>query len=53
MSSIENMLAAAGVSFATEIREEVEGLSVWVGIGVSMRVDNRGNLLQVLRSGKT
>ena len=47
------MLAAAGVSFGTEIWEEVDGTSMWVGRGVSVWVDDRGNLLQILRSGKT
>jgi len=40
----ENMLAAACVGFCTEIGEEVEGPSMWIGRGVSMWVDE-GNLL--------
>ena len=53
VSSTENMLAAVGVSFGTEIWEEVEGPSMWIRRGVSIWVDDRGNLLQVLRGGRT
>ena len=35
MSSTVNMLAAAGVGFGTEIGEEAEGPSLWIGRGVS------------------
>ena len=45
VSSTENMLAAAYVGFGTEIGEEVEGLSMWIGRGVSIRVGDEGNLL--------
>ena len=44
VSSTENMLAAAGVGFGTQIGEEVEGPSMWVGRGVSIWVEER-NLL--------
>lgn len=37
MSSIENMLAPAGVGFGTEICEEVEEPSMWIGRGVLNR----------------
>jgi len=52
VSSTVKKLATAGVGFGTGIGEEVEGLSMWVGRGVSIRVD-RGNLQQVLRGGRT
>ena len=45
MSYTENMLAAAGVGFGTQIGEEVEGLSMWVGRGVSIWVEDEHNLL--------
>jgi hypothetical protein len=45
VSSTENMLAAACVGFGTEIGEEVEGLSKWIGRGVSIQVKDEGNLL--------
>jgi len=45
VSSTENTLAAACVRFGTEIGEEVEGLSMWIGRGVSIRVEDEGNLL--------
>jgi hypothetical protein len=46
VSSTANMLAAAaGVGFGTEIWEEVEGPSMWRGIGISVGVDSRANLL--------
>ena len=47
------MLAAAGVGFGTEILEEVEGPSMWVGRGVSIWADDRGSLLQILGGGRT
>jgi hypothetical protein len=47
------MLAGVCVSFGTEIGEEVEGRSIWVERGVSIWVDDRGNLLQILRGGRT
>ena len=53
MSSTENMLAAAGVGFGTQIGEEVEGPSVWVGRGVSICLEDERNLLYVLRGGRT
>jgi len=43
--STENILAAACVGFGTEIGEEVEGPSMWLGRGVSIRVEDEGNLL--------
>ena len=47
------MLAAAGLGSGTENWEEVSGLSMWVGRGVSIWVeDHRGNLLYILRGGK-
>jgi len=45
LSSTENMLAAACVGFGTEIGEEVEGSSIWIGRGVSIWVEDKGNLL--------
>jgi len=45
VSSTENMLAAAFVGFRTEIGEEVEGPSMWVGIVVSIWVEDERNLL--------
>ena len=45
MSSTENMLAAACVGFRTEIGEEVEGPSMWVGRVVSIWVEDERNLL--------
>ena len=45
VSSTENMLAAAGVRFGTQIEEEVEGPSMWVGRGVSIWVEDERNLL--------
>ena len=45
VSSTENMLAAACLGFGTEIGEEVEGPSMWIGRGVSIRVEDKGNLL--------
>jgi len=45
VSYTENMLAAAGVGFGTQIGEEVEGLSMWVGRGVSIWVEDEHNLL--------
>jgi len=45
VSSTENMLAAACVEFGTEIGEEMEGQSMWLGRGVSIRVEDEGNLL--------
>jgi hypothetical protein len=36
VSSTENMLAAACVEFRTEIGEEVEGPSMWVGRSLNM-----------------
>jgi hypothetical protein len=52
VSSTEYMLAAACSGFGTEIGEEVEGSSVWIGRGVSIRVEDEGNLLYVLRGGR-
>jgi len=45
--STENtcMMAASCVGFGTEIGEEVEGPSMWIGRGVSIRVEDEGNLL--------
>jgi len=43
VSFTENMLAVACVGFGTEIGEEVEGPSMWIGRGVSIWVDE-GNL---------
>jgi len=43
--STENMLAAASVGLRTEIGEEVEGPSMWVGKGVSIWVEDERNLL--------
>jgi hypothetical protein len=45
VSSTENMLAAVCLEFGTEIGEEVEGLSMWIGRGVSLWVEDEGNLL--------
>jgi hypothetical protein len=45
VSSTENMLAAACVRFDTEMGEEVEGPSMWIGRGVSMLVEDERNLL--------
>jgi hypothetical protein len=45
VSSTENMLAAACLRFGTEIGEEVEGPSMWIGRRVSIRVEDKGNLL--------
>jgi hypothetical protein len=45
VSSTENMLAAACVGFGTEIGEEVEGPSMWIGRGVSIQAEDKGNLL--------
>ena len=45
VSSTENMLAAAFVGFGTEIGEEVEGPSMWVGRVVSIWVEEECNLL--------
>ena len=36
VSSTENISAAAGIGFGTQIGEEVEGPSMWVGRGVSI-----------------
>jgi len=44
VSFTENMLAAACVGFGTEIGKEVEGPSMWIGRGVSIRVEDEGNL---------
>jgi len=44
VSSTGNMLVAC-VGFGTEIGEEVEGPSMWIGRGVSIRVEDDGNLL--------
>jgi hypothetical protein len=44
-SSTENMLAAACEGFGTEIGEEVEGPSMWLGSGVSIWVEDERNLL--------
>jgi len=40
VSSTENMLAAACIGFGTEIGEEVEGPSMWIGRGVSISVED-------------
>jgi len=45
VSSKENMLTAACVGFGTEIGDEVEGPSMWIGTGVSLWVEDEGNLL--------
>ena len=45
VSSTENMLAAAYAGFGTEIGDEVEGPSMWLGRGVSIWVEDEGNLL--------
>jgi len=45
VSCTENMLAAASVGFSTEIGEEVEGLSMWIGREVLIWVEDEGNLL--------
>jgi hypothetical protein len=45
VSCTEYMLAAACVGFGTEIGEEVEGPSMWIGRGISIRVEDEGNLL--------
>jgi len=45
LSSTENMLVAACVGFGTEIGEEVEGPSMWVGSGISIWVEDEHNLL--------
>jgi len=45
VSSTENMLAVAGIGFGTQIGEEVEGPSMWVGTGVSIWVEDERNLL--------
>jgi len=45
VSSTENMLTAACVGFGTEIGEEVEGPSMWVGKGVPIWVEDECNLL--------
>jgi hypothetical protein len=45
VSSTENKLAAACSRFGTEIGEEVEGPSMWIGRGVSIQVEDKGNLL--------
>ena len=45
VSSTENMLSAACVGFGTEIGEEVEGPSMWIGRGVTTWVEDEGNLL--------
>ena len=45
VSSTENMLAPACVGFGTEIGKEVEGPSMWIGRGVSIQVEEEGNLL--------
>jgi hypothetical protein len=45
VSSTENKLAAACVGFGTEIGEEVEGPSMWIGRGVRTWVEDEGNLL--------
>ena len=52
VSSTENMLATVGLGFGTENWEEVEGLSMWIGRGVSLWVEDRCNLLEVLRGGR-
>jgi len=39
------LLAAAYVGFGTEIGEEVEGLYMRIGRGVSIQVEDEGNLL--------
>jgi len=49
---LKNMLAAGGLGFHTENSEEVAGLSMWIGRGVSIWVEDRGNLLYVLRDGR-
>ena len=45
VSSTESMLAATAVGFGTQIGEEVEGPSMWVGRGVSIWVEDERNLL--------
>jgi len=45
VSSTENMLAAACVGFGTEVGEEVQGPSMWIGRGVSIWVENKDNWL--------
>jgi len=45
VSSTENMLTAACVGFGTEIGEEVEGPSMWVGRGTSIWMEDECNLL--------
>jgi hypothetical protein len=39
------MLAAAFVGSGTEMGEEVEGPSMWIGRGISMRVEDEVNPL--------
>jgi len=45
VSSTENTLAATCLGFGIEIGEEVEGPSMWIERGVSIRVEDKGNLL--------
>ena len=45
VSSTENLLAAASVGFGRKIGEEVEGLSMWIGRGVSIWVEDERNFL--------
>ena len=45
LPSTENMLTAACVGFGTEIGEEVEGPSTWIGRGVAIQAEDEGNLL--------
>jgi hypothetical protein len=45
VSSTENKLAAACSGFGTEIGKEVEGPSMWIGRGVSIQLEDKGNLL--------
>jgi hypothetical protein len=45
VSFTENVLAVACVGFGTEIGEEVEGPSLWVGRGDKIQVEEQGNLL--------
>ena len=45
VSSTENVFAATCVGFDTEIAEEVEGQSMWIGRGVSTWAENEGSML--------
>ena len=45
VSSTENKLAAACVRFGSEIGQEVEGPSMWIGREVTTWVEDEGNLL--------